>query len=142
MECLVASVVLSIAVAAIAQSISSGQKQTDDSLHVQRAQMLAGALMDEVLSMPLSPDGKTTTRGSLHTQLSSFHNFTEQAGQVKNALNQLYPAAYQKYSRAVTLTNTNLQLTGCDNLTGSTVTITVTDSLGRTWTLSRFIPAA
>lgn len=142
MECLIATVVLSIAVGAIAQSISSGQKQTADSLHVQHAQMLAAALMDEVLSMPLSPDGKTTTRAGFYTQLSSFHNFTEAAGQVKNALNTLYPAAYQKFSRSVVITSTNLKLTGCDSLAGWNITVTITDSNNRTWTLTRFVPAA
>lgn len=54
-ECLMASAITAIAVAAIAQAVGSGQMQTADSLHVQRANNLATALMDEVLCLPQPP---------------------------------------------------------------------------------------
>lgn len=142
MECLMASAVMAVAIAAIAQSMSSGQVQAADALHVQRAQSLATALMEEIIAMPITADGVTSTRGGTKTQVTSFHGFTELEGELKDASNTLYPTVFQKFIRSSSVNAGNLALPGATSVAGYTVTVTVSEMYGRNWTLMRFVPSS
>ena len=52
MEVLIASAILSFAVAAISQAIVAGQTQTYEALHAQRGMSLADALIEEIQALP------------------------------------------------------------------------------------------
>ena len=148
-ECLVASAVLAVAVAAISQAIVAGQMSTYDALHSERAVGLAEALMEEILALPYAdPDGASApgpeageNNRADFDNLDDFHGYSEAAGLLADAGGVLYGADFQAFSRAVTAAYGTVTVDAFGRtFNGLTVTITVTDANGRVWTLSRFVP--
>ena len=147
-ECLLASVILAFAVVAISQAVLAGQRQTYAALHQRRAVELAEALMDEVLHLPYDdPDGASTpgpeageTGRSAFDNADDYHGFSESGGSLADASETIYPAAFQDFSRSVAAAYASVSVTGfADPLPGLTITVTVQDSTGQSWTLTRFI---
>lgn len=148
MEVMFAVMVLAFSVAALTQAVVSGQSHTYEALHVSRAVALAEAMIDEVLSKPYDdPEGALTVgpdagEGSrdLFDNADDYDGFAEAAGAVQDQSGAVYPELYQKFSRAVTASyvTQNLPDLGGDH-DGLSVTVTVTDQNGRTWSISRFI---
>lgn len=148
MEVMFALLLLSFAVAALTQAIVSGQSHTYEALHASRAIDLAEAMIDEVLSKPYNdPDGDTTagpddgeTDRTLFDCADDYDGYTEAVGSVVDQSLTVYPDLYQQFGRSVTVdyvTKSLPDLGGDHN--GMSVTVTVTDTKGRTWTLTRFI---
>lgn len=146
-ETLIAATVLSIAVAAFSQAIVSGQMQMYQAANAARATQLAEGLMERVRSMPYyDPNGQSNPGPEPGESIplgfdnaDDFHNYSESPGQLKDALGNLHPATHQRFSRRVTAQYGTQMLSGIGSITGLTVTVTVTDSRGATWTLTRFI---
>jgi MSHA pilin protein MshD len=146
MECLLATVILALTVLAIAQAVGTGIKQTNAALYEEHAVALLEAMMEEVLSRPYNDPQGTQTPGpesgetsrALYDNLDDYHGLVEQPGQVADASGTLYPAAYQGFRRSVTCTYGSVNA-GLGALPGLTITVTVTDTRGRSWTLTRFV---
>ncbi|MCK4659083.1 MAG: hypothetical protein KAV82_06130 [Phycisphaerae bacterium] len=144
-ECLLASVILAVAVVAVTQAVVAGQMQTVAALHRSRGVQLAEALMDEVLRLPYAdPDGTGGEVGrSNFDNLEDFNGFNESPGALSDAGGTPYGTPFQGFSRAVTVTPANggsgINVSGFgDPLPGLTVTVVVQDTAGATWTLTRF----
>ena len=144
-ECLMASVVLVIAVGALTQAVVAGQMQTADALHRARALGLAEALMDEVLRLPYTdPDGTDgeAVRANFD-DLDDFDAFSEAVGALNDAGGTAYDAVLQTFTRAVIVAPAGggggISVTGfADPVPGLIVTVTVQDAAGETWALTRF----
>ena len=148
-EVLIASAVLSFAVAAICQAVVAGQQQTYAALHDLRGMSLAEALVEEVQALPYAdPEGIETagpdageTGRALFDNADDFHGFTEAAGGVADAGGVAYGAAFAPFSRSVTATYGTVAVAELGGaVSGLTVVVTVTDDRGQTWTATRFMP--
>ena len=147
-EAMIAMAVLMLAVLAITQAIVSGQMQTYEALHDQRAVSLGEALVEEVLALPYAdpegaagagPDSGESNR-SQFDNADDFDGFSESIGSVADAAGNDYNAPFQRFGRSVTATYGQQTVSGfADPIDGVTVTVTVTDDRGLAWTLSRFI---
>ena len=147
-ECLLASLMLAFSVVAVSQAVIAGQMQTYAALRQRRAVELAEALMDEVLHLPYDdPQGASTpgpeggeTGRSAFDNADDYHGFSEAAGSLADASGTVYPTAFQTFSRSVTAAYSSVSVTGfADPLPALTVTVTVQDDAGQTWTLTRVI---
>lgn len=146
-EALFASAVLAFVVAGLTQTIVSGQAQTYNALHEERALALAESLMDEALALPYADRGGDTAAGPDADEptrdrfdgLDDFDGFTEAAGALADPAGVLYPESYQMFSRSVTATYGSAAVPsfgGTHN--GITITVSVTEPSGRVWTITRF----
>ena len=148
-EVLIASAVLSFAVAAICQAVVAGQQQTYEALHDLRGMSLAEALVEEVQALPYAdpegveaagPDAGETDRG-LFDNSDDFHGFTETVGNVADAGGVAYGAGFAPFNRAATATYGTVAVAELGGaVSGLTVVVTVTDDRGQAWTATRFIP--
>lgn len=148
-EVLMASAILAFAVAAISYAVSTGQAQTHYALHELRAISLTEALMEEIVARRYSdpeglitpgPDAGESSR-ALFDNSDDYHGYSESLGQVKDLAGTAYPQAFSRFSRSVTTVYETLNFAAVGgNMTGLTVTVTVTDDKGRTWQALRFIP--
>tara|TARA_R110002111_G_scaffold87722_4_gene137178 strand:- start:375 stop:884 length:510 start_codon:yes stop_codon:yes gene_type:complete len=148
METMFAVTVLAFSVAALTQAIVSGQSHTYEAMHASRAIALAEAMIDEILSKPYEdPDGDLTagpdageSSRDLFDAADDYDGFTEAVGAVEDQSGTALPELYQSFGRSVTadFTTENFPDLGGDH-DGLTVTVTVTDTYDRTWTVSRFI---
>lgn len=147
-EGLIASAVLATAVVAICAAVMAGHSQGTYTEHADRALKLAEELAEYIAVMPYNDPQGASTPGpdsgesgiSAFDNADDFHGYSEAAGAIRDVAGNLYPAAYQVFSRSVTAvytTQTVAQLGGTIN--GLRVTVTVTDAQGQTWTLTRFI---
>jgi MSHA pilin protein MshD len=148
MEVMFAVVVLAFSVAALTQAVVSGQSHTYEAMHASRAITLAEAMIDEILSKPyddpedeitVGPDTGETSR-DLFDNADDYDGYNEAAGAVRDQSLTLYPELYQRFSRSVTATYVTESLPdlGGDH-DGLSVTVTVTDTRGLTWSVTRFI---
>lgn len=148
MEVMFAVLVLAFAVAALTQAVVSGQSHTYEAMHASRAVSLAEAMIDEVLSKPYDdPEGELTvgpdtgeTSRDLFDNADDYDGLAEAAGAVQDQSLTVYPDLYQRFGRSVTaayVTESLPDLGG--NHDGLSVTVTVTDTNGRIWSVSRFI---
>lgn len=148
MEVMFAVLVLSFSVAALTQAVVSAQSHTYEAMHASRAITLAEAMIDEILSKPyedpegditVGPDAGEATR-VLFDNADDYDGYTEPAGAVMDQSLALYPELYQRFSRSVTATYVTESLPdlGGDH-EGLSVTVTVTDVRGLTWSVTRFI---
>jgi len=149
-EAVAASIILSVTVVAVAQAIMAGHMQTAEALHRRRAMEMAEALTEEVLRLPYDdPDGASnpgpesgeTSRASFDN-IDDYHGFTESAGNVSDLAGTVYPIAYDRFARSVSVVADSQTVTGFGSaFDGQTVTVTVTDDTGTAWSVSVFVPA-
>ncbi|MCP4247271.1 MAG: hypothetical protein GY778_09510 [bacterium] len=147
-ECLIAATILAVAVAAVAQAVVAGQMQSYAALYQRRAVEMAEALMDEVLSLPYDdpqgastpgPEAGETTRAAFDNA-DDFHGYGEAATTLADAAGTVYATPFQDFSRSVTAAYSNVAVTGfADPIPALTVTVTVQDGAGQSWTLTRLI---
>lgn len=148
-ECLIALVILPLAVTAVAYAVTAGQAQSLESLRSARAAALADALMEEILSKsysepgggnpPLGKDTGETTRPTFD-DMDDYLDYSEPAGTLRDATNTLYPSAYQRFSRTATCAGGTATLSGLGPATtGLTITVTVSEAGANLVTLSRFV---
>ena len=148
-EVLIASAILSFAVAAICQAIVAGQMQTYEALHQLRAVSLAEALIEEIQALPyLDPEGAVATgpdagetERALFDNADDFDGFSETAGNVADAAGVAYGTTLARFSRNVAASYGTVTIGDLGGpISGLTVLVTVTDDRGMTWTATRFIP--
>lgn len=147
-EALIATVVLSVAVLAVTEAVVSGQMQAYDAVHAQRALRVGEQLIERVLSMPYDDPGGALTIGpdagetnvNLFDNIDDFHGYSEAAGNLIDAAGAALPSEFAGFSRSVTITSGSVTVPGFSAaVDGLTITVTVTDAKGRTWTLTRFV---
>ena len=98
-EVMIASIILSITVFALSSARSAGHQLTYDAMREARAQALAEALIDEVISLPYDdPEGETVmgpdtgeTSRSLYDNIDDFNGYLEEAGALADADGTSYP---------------------------------------------------
>ena len=149
-EALLAAAILSFSVAAIAQAVVAGQMHTYEALHQLRGMTLAEALMEEILAQPWDDPNDTSAPGpeadelnrTLLDNMDDYHGFTEAAGDVADAAGQVYGSKFTRFARSATVAAATKAITelGGDDIDGLSITVTVTDDRGMTWTLTRFVP--
>ena len=148
-EALIASIILSISVTAVAAALMAGAQQTYAAVETTRASQLVLAMIDEVLALPYAdPDGASapgpeageTTRLAFDN-VDDYHGYTEVAGAIVDAVGTAYPAAYDAYERTVQVATSSEQPAGLPAVSGVTITVAVTDANGtRTFAgASRFV---
>ncbi len=148
-EALIASIILSISVTAVAAALMAGAQQTHAAVETTRASQLVLAMIDEVLALPYAdPDGASvpgpeageTTR-LLFDNVDDYHGYVETAGSIVDAAGTAYPTAYDVYKRTVQVAAANVQPGGLPAVTGLTITVTITDTTdARTFaSASRFV---
>ena len=115
---------------------------------------LAEALMDEILSLPYKdPTDQSTTLGpetgqgevsndrTTYDNADDFSGYTEAAGSVADLSDTNYGGQFADFSRSVTATQKSETVTGFSAaVAGLELVITVTDSKGQTWSITRFMP--
>lgn len=152
LEALMASAVLAFVVAAVAQAIAVGHRETDTVIKRLRGTALAEALMEEILSKPYNdPQGGVTpgpeageTGRTGRDNIDDFNGFSESANTLADVQGTAYPSDWQAFTRTATATYTTMTVSGMSAtpITGIAVTVTVTQSPGgSSWTLTRFVPA-
>ncbi|XAM00382.1 prepilin-type N-terminal cleavage/methylation domain-containing protein [Phycisphaeraceae bacterium D3-23] len=156
LEVLIASSILAFATLGLVQAVTAGQAQTFDALRRARATALADALLEEVLAKPYAdPEGATTlgpdsgeSDRDEFDNLDDYHGFAEAVGALADHAGTVYPTAYQRYERSVTVQQKTVTIAalGGDRV-GMRVTVTVTEPAtavggtdGRSWTVTRFVP--
>jgi MSHA pilin protein MshD len=146
-ETLLASAILAIGVAGVAEAVATAQQTTAESLVGLRANMLAEALLQEILSKPYKdPQGTTTwgpdageTSRSLFDDVNDYHGYTDGPSNLADASGVAYPTEFQGYTRSVTVVLTTKTISGLPQpVTGAAITVTVTRN-GRTWTATSFV---
>ncbi len=152
LEVLAATTILSFAVIAVAEAVSVAQSQTYEALNDGRATALAEAFLEEVVSKPyadpaggeinLGPDLDELTR-NLFDNIDDYNGFTldtlkDEPDVITDIAGNVLPNAYQNYSINITTQYTTVTL--FNPVAGISVTVTVTDKTGRTWTATRFVP--
>lgn len=140
-ECIVALVVLSIAVTAVAYAVTAGQMQAAEALRQSRAAMLAEALMDEIFSKSYgAPAGGTQPARTSFTTAGKYNVFDEAPGNLKNAAGVLYPTEFQCFGRAADVANGSITLPGLGaGSSGLVITVRVTLGGQTVTTLTRFM---
>jgi len=141
-EVLIASVVLAVSVAAVAQAISAGQQQVYAALHELRAGFVGEAMIEEILAKPYEDPGGgdgESVRADFD-DMQDYDGFTQAVGEVTDHAGQSLPPPYQRFGRSVSVTPATVSLDDLSaSATGVTITVTVTDEGGRSWSYSRFV---
>ncbi len=143
-EVLIAAAILAFSVGAVTQAIVYGQMRTYSAMSEARALALAEAMIDEVLAIPYNGSTGNNARGFDH--MNDYNNYSENAGSVRDASGNAYPEMYQSYSRSVTITpqtwGVTWQGTAAFNTNedGRTITVTVQEGGGPSWSITRFVP--
>lgn len=147
MEVLMASVVLSIAVAAISQAVISGQAHSYESLHRMRGAAIGQALMEEVTALPypaIEPGQSgypaKPSRRSLYDTMDDFDGYIEAAGDLKDQTGRDYDTPYQVFARKVTVKTKTITIAPLGDVPGLEITVSVIDERGRDWQIVRFMP--
>lgn len=147
MEVLMASVVLSMAVAAISQAVISGQAHSYESLHRMRSAALGQALMEEISSLaypeiePGQPGHVARPgRRSLYDSMDDFDGYGEKYDSLTDQTGREYDPIYQKYSREVSVKTSTISVAPLGDIPGLEITVTVTDERGKAWQIVRFMP--
>jgi len=136
-ECLLAMLILSIAVLGITYATTAGHQHlhyADSSL---RAVRLAENLIEEIQSRPYFGHG--ADRPTFH--VDDYDNLHEAPGSLKDCNAVLYDAADQVFSRSASVTDTTTNVPDLENaaMPCKTVVVTVHDAFGDHWQLSRLI---
>jgi MSHA pilin protein MshD len=146
LECVLAMVILPLAVTAITYAVVAGQQQSGEALRRARAARLAEAMMEEILSRPyadpqgssaLGPEAGESTR-LLYDNIDDFHGLTEAAGSLKDATLANCPSVLQKFGRSVSCSLGSVTAGGLGAISGIHITVTVTENGSPVVTLTRF----
>ena len=150
-EVLLASAILAVMVTAVTQAIVAGQAQSYNALHEQRALALGDAMMEEVLSHPITDPSRDARFGpdtaedaanrSAFDAVDDFADYDEAAGELRDAAGQLYPALYQCFERTVEVASQSLTVAAFEQPQDCLrVRVTVAEPGGRRWIVERLVP--
>ena len=147
-EALLASAILSFAASAIYMSIAASQTQFRHAAHARRGMKLAEELLQYITVLPYDdPDGASSpgpesgeSAPAGFDNIDDYHGYSESAGSLTDVAGNAYPDACQLFSRSVTVQygSQNISELG-GTISGLTVIVTVTNSRGQSWSLSRFV---
>ena len=108
--------------------------------------MLAGSLMEEILSKPysdpggasaLGPEAGETTR-ALFDNADDYHGFSGAAGSLATADGTAYASEFQVFSRSVTCSSTTVTIASLSvSVSALQIVVTVSDTSGTVLTLTR-----
>ncbi len=148
-EAMLATALLGVATVGVVQAVATGQTQTYDALHADRALGLAEAMMEEIVILNyhedsgavFGPEAGESTRADFD-DVDDYDGYTELAGALNDAAGAAYPEPYQKFDVSVAVTSETLNLTTWSvTQQGVTVVVTVTDATtGRAWAVTRYVP--
>ena len=147
-EGVIASAVLAAAVVALAASLNAGHMASWEADQGRRAIGLAEELMEHILCLPYyDPDESSASGpevGELDVQsfdnTDDFHGYIEAAGGLVDMGGNAYPAAYQGFTRSVTVEAAEETVGGLGGpVPGLRVRVEVRSAGGRVWDLTRFI---
>lgn len=149
-ECLLATVVLSLIVLAVVEAVLAGQMGQYEALNTMRAASLGESLMEEVLSKPYAdPDGATTPGAdagededdrTTFDNIDDYHNFSEPEQGLADAAGDLLPAELQGFSRSVKVAYGSMSPPGIGgSVTGITISVRIDSRTGRSWNFQRFV---
>ncbi len=146
-EAMMGMAVLSVGVLAVNYAVVAGQSLSHTGDDAMRAVDLAQDLMEEILALPyhdpggisaLGPEVGETVRSDFDNT-DDFHGYSESAGAITDFAGNLYDNQGQVFSRTVSMTTTTESVSDlAAAIVGLTVTVTVTDSSGRSWSITRF----
>ncbi|MCX5662254.1 MAG: hypothetical protein NTW19_21455 [Planctomycetota bacterium] len=132
---------IAIAVMGLSYVTAAGGKQLRYSDNALRAAHLSEDLMEEILTKPYAePSGGPGATRATFVGVDDYNGYSEAAGTLVDATLTAYPSAYAGLSRSVAVAAGTLAITPMGvSQQGKTVTITISDGKGSTWTLVRFI---
>lgn len=146
-ESMLALTVLMIASVGISRAVLVGQVHAYTALDEQRAMELADELMQRISALDyLDPDGSAgsgpdvgETNALLFDNIDDYDGYVEEVGSVTDILGNALPEVYRQFGRSVSVVSDTRTIPALSHTQpGLTVTVTVTSSKGRTWTLTRF----
>jgi hypothetical protein len=150
-ETLIAMAVLGLVVSAITESVVTGQMHMHAGLHAQRANMLLQDLMEQVVALPYDDPNDDDTVSAIGPEPSEldvldfdnaddYHGYSESVADSVDPSGAAYPDEFNTFSRSVDAAYDDLTVTGLTGtVPGLTVTVTVQDARGQTWSATRYI---
>jgi type II secretory pathway pseudopilin PulG len=132
-EALLAAAILAFLTAAVSGALAAGRAQSKLARDTMYASMLANALVDEVMRLPITdPQGYTTMGpdpGESRTTFNcvkDYNNYTDGPTTVSDIAGNAYPSAYQSFTRKVTVAAVTFAPAGWGRtIAGMQVTVTV-----------------
>lgn len=138
-ECLLAIVVLAVAILGITYASVAGWKHVQSGDTGLRATRLAEWMLEEIQSRPYAGTGATRTTFCI----DNYNNFSEAAGNIRDSSDSNLPDQYQEFARSVKVTDDSLAISQLHDFTvnGKTIEVTVSPANGQpSLTLTRFVP--
>jgi type II secretory pathway pseudopilin PulG len=136
-ECMFATLVLSVTAVGLAAAIGAGRHQVRHATGEQHAARLADQLLEEIISRPY--DGTGPTRATWC--LDDYGALNETPGALTDGDGEPLGEADQVFGRACSVVPGSVSLTGLTTnpMPGKAVSVTVTGPSGDEWTFRRFI---
>jgi hypothetical protein len=125
----------------------AGRQQSRNAQDTVYASMLARALMEEIMRLPVTdPHGYTTfgpdpgeTSRSLYDNVDDYHGYTDGPNNIADLAGNVYSGEYQPFVRSVTVTAVPASPTGWNRtINGLLVTVTVSRNGAALVTLQRY----
>lgn len=151
-EALLATTILALVSIAVSSALTAGRQESRAAQNSVYGAQLARAMMDEILRFVPSNSSKTVDSneyfrrngGTSMNNLGAYNGYTDGVGtsitSIVDIAGNAYPAAYQNFTRTVTISATTLQPNGWAlSDPGSLITITVTQNGQTVATLQRYI---
>jgi hypothetical protein len=132
-EALLAAAILAFLTAAVSGALAAGRAQSKLARDTMYASMLANAMVDEVMRLPITdPQGYTTmgpdpgeTRATFNC-VKDYHGYTDGPGTIADMAGNTYPSEYQVFTRTVTVSAASYSPTGWSKtIPAMVVTVTV-----------------
>jgi prepilin-type N-terminal cleavage/methylation domain-containing protein len=147
-ECLLALTILAGAFLAAVSTASVGHQHLRAGDAEFQAVRLARDLLEEIVAKPyldpavpdvFGPEAGEVLRTDFD-DVNDYHNYSEPIGQLRDLKGNFYPAAQQVASRQVSVVAGTAAVPALAvTAQGATVTVSVTNSKGKTWQFARFV---
>jgi len=128
-EALLATAILALITASVSSALMAGRMQSKLARDTMHASMLAHALLDEVTRLPATDSaggGAGTRTRFTFTCASDYNDYRDGPGNIQDLAQNPYPAAYQPYTRSVSVIQQTYSPTGWGvSLRPYLVTVTV-----------------
>jgi hypothetical protein len=136
-ECLLALVILMVAVLAVTCTINSGHQHQEYADRALRAVRLGEHLLEEIQTRPYAGSQAAGGRSAYH--IDDFDGFLEPPGGLADSSGTLYLERDQRFTRTATVTPANVAIVGIGARDGKMILVTLQSDQGEAWALSRFI---
>jgi len=115
-EALLATAILALITASVSSALMAGRMQSKLARDTMHASMLAHALLDEVARLPATDSanvaGAARTRFASFTCALDYNNYRDGPDNLMDLAKNPYPAAYQPYTRSVSVIQQTYSPTG------------------------------